>query len=92
LNDWDEYVQSLQEWNKSKQLTDDCQTRLLFLSEILRKFKQFSSLTKLIDETNAHWQIDTIRIHLQRGNTLKEMCKAITTNMPRRFSIRMPIH
>jgi len=81
---WKKYVQKLQKWNKTKNLEKDNQIRLKSLFSISRQFKQFSSSTKLIDDQNAHWQIDTIEIHLQRGNTLKEICEAIRLNTTER--------
>jgi len=76
-HDWRICVQKLKEWNKNKQLAEDNQIRFTSLFKTMQQFKKFSWLTKVITTPNAHWQIDIIEKHFQRGSTLREICKNI---------------
>ena len=77
----DKYVQELRTWEKSVQLKENREIRPVCRHmERSRKFKNYASITKLIDIKNAHWQIDTIEKHFQRGSTLREIRKTIKLN------------
>jgi len=74
----DKYVQELRTWEKSVQLKENREIRPVCRHmERLRKFKNYASITKLIDIKNAHWQIDTVEILLKRGETHKGIQSAI---------------
>jgi len=79
-HDWRIYVQNLKEWNKNNHMEKDNQIQFTALFKITRRFKKFSPVTKILTKQNAHWQIDTIEKHFQRGSTLREIRKTIKLN------------
>ena len=76
-----QYLQALTDWHKTR----SAQSNSLPLRESLTQLLQFPTykpITKALNDQHLHWQIDTIKILLNRNETIADTYKMVKLQTP----------